>query len=307
MKSLKLTIEFKSPLGSMLLSDTIFGHFCWEYRDIFGEDKLKEVLEDFESNPFIVFSDGFVKDTLPMPFLKPKSLNEMKGYFKEKFGDDFDYYSNVKRLKKARFVKVDFFKSLKEDLELFALYDYIHKSKTKTAHFIRNSVHRITNTVQDGLYSTTEVFYGEPVDIYVKYDEGRIDKSTIKKVFESIGRFGFGRDKSTGKGRFEVVEIEDEPKVLARKSTKTFISLSSGVPDEDCEVLYGKTFTKFGKHGRGPILKNPFKNPVVLFKSGSVFSFKMEKEAYGRGLSVSVYHGHCHSAYMLPLFVDVEE
>ncbi len=307
MKSLKLTIEFKSPLGSLLLSDTIFGHFCWEYRDIFGEDKLKEILKDFEGNPFIVFSDGFVKDTLPMPFLKPKSLKEMKGYFKERFGEDFDYYSNVKRLKKARFVSVDFLENLKDDLELFVLYDYIHKPGTETAHFIRNSVNRVTNTVQEGLYSTVETFYGEPVDIYVKYDEGRIDKDAIEKVFESIGRFGFGRDKSTGKGRFEVIEVKNEPEVLVRKSAKTFINLSSGIPDEDCEILYGKTFTKFGKHGRGPILKNPFKNPVVLFKSGSVVSFRTEKEVYGRGLSVSVYPGHYQSAYMLPLFVDVEE
>ena len=306
MKSLKLTIEFKSPLGSLLLSDTIFGHFCWEYLDIFGEDKLKEVLEDFESNPFIVFSDGFVKDTLPMPFLKPKSLKEMKEYFL-RCDKKSDYYSEVKNLKKARFVGVDFLKNLKSDLELFALYDYIHKPKTKTAHFIKNSVNRITNTVQEGLYSTAETFYGEPVDIYVKYDDGRIDKGTIEEVFKSIGRFGFGRDKSTGKGRFEVIEVKDEPEILVRKSTKTFISLSSGAPDKYCEILYGKTFTKFGKHGRGPILKNPFKNPVVLFKSGSVFSFKTEKEVYGMGLSVSVYTGHYQSAYMLPLFVDVEE
>ncbi len=307
MKSLKLTIEFKSPLGSLLLSDTIFGHFCWEYRDIFGEDKLKEVLEDFESNPFLVFSDGFVKDTLPMPFLKPKSLKEMKEYFKERFGDDFDYYSNVKRLKKARFVKDYFLENLKGDLELFALYDYIHKPNTKTVHFIRNSVNRITNTVQEGLYSTDEVFYGEQVDIYVKYDESRIDKGTIEKVFESIGRFGFGRDKSTGKGRFKVVDAEDEPKVLARKSSKTFISLSSGVPDKDCEILYGKIFTKFGKHGGSLAIANPFKNPVILFRSGSVFEFKETKEIYGQAFNVSVYPGHYHSAYMLPLFVDVEE
>ena len=306
MKSLRLTIKFESSLGSLLLSDTIFGHFCWEYRDIFGEERLKELLDDFENNPFIVFSDGFVKGTIPMPFLKPKSLGEMKGYFLKR-DKNIDYYSKAKNLKKSGFVDVDFLDSVRGNLELFALYDYIHESSTETVRFVRNSVNRISNIVREGLYSTIETFYKEPVDFYVKYDDSRVDKKTIEKVFKSIGKFGFGRDKSTGKGRFKVVEVENEPEILARKSKKTFISLSSGVPDDDCEILYGKTFTKFGKHGRGPMLKNPFKNPVILFRSGSVFKFRNKKGVYGNALSVSSYPGHYQSAYMLPLFVDVEE
>ncbi len=306
MKSLRLTIKFESSLGSLLLSDTIFGHFCWEYRDIFGEERLKELLDDFENNPFIVFSDGFVKGTIPMPFLKPKSLDEMKEYFLKR-DKNIDYYSKAKNLKKSGFVDVDFLDSVRGNLELFALYDYIHESSTETVHFVRNSVNRISNIVREGLYSTIETFYKEPVDFYVKYDDSRVDKKTIEKVFKSIGKFGFGRDKSTGKGRFKVVEVENEPEILARKSKKTFISLSSGVPDDDCEILYGKTFTKFGKHGRGPMLKNPFKNPVILFRSGSVFKFRNKKDVYGNALSVSSYPGHYQSAYMLPLFVDVEE
>lgn len=306
MESLRLTIKFESSLGSLLLSDTIFGHFCWEYRDIFGEERLKELLDDFENNPFIVFSDGFVKGTIPMPFLKPKSLDEMKEYFLKR-DKNIDYYSKAKNLKKSGFVDVDFLDSVRGNLELFALYDYIHESSTETVHFVRNSVNRISNIVREGLYSTIETFYKEPVDFYVKYDDSRVDKKTIEKVFKSIGKFGFGRDKSTGKGRFKVVEVEIEPEILARKSKKTFISLSSGVPDDDCEILYGKTFTKFGKHGRGPMLKNPFKNPVILFRSGSVFKFRNKKDVYGNALSVSSYPGHYQSAYMLPLFVDMEE
>ncbi len=306
MKSLKLTIKFKSPLGSLLLSDTIFGHFCWEYRDIFGEDRLKELLTNFETKPFIVFSDGFIKDTLPMPFLKPKSLDEMKEFFL-KSDKSADYYSEAKNLKKVRFVDLDFLDDMKGDLELFALYNHIHDPSIKTVHFIRNSVNRITNTVHEGLYSTVETFYDEPVDVYAKYDENRIDVATVKRVFISIGVFGFGRDKSTGKGRFKLVDIKEEPEILTRKSSRSFISLSSGVPDEDCEVLYGRTFTKFGKHGRAPVLKNPFKNPVILFKSGSVFKFKNKKDVYGKALRASSYPGHYHSAYILPLFVDVEE
>jgi len=67
----KITIKPTSPFITPLQSDTIFGHFAWGYRYCFGEKKLNELLKTFKQKPFIVFSDGFIKGTLPKPFLKP--------------------------------------------------------------------------------------------------------------------------------------------------------------------------------------------------------------------------------------------
>ena len=306
MKSLKLTIEFSSPVGSLLQSDTILGQFAWWYRYKYGEDKLKEVLADFESNPFIVFSDGFLENTVAMPILKPKNPKSIK----EKWGDN--YYIEMKNIKKASFVKLgDWVK--KEKLNIFDLRDFIYKKDDKnkpaivSAVFLKNSVNRIKNTTDSGLYSSKEYFYSSKIDIYAKYDDKRIETAIIKEIFESIGEFGFGRDKSTGKGRFRVVDLKENPEILNKRDTKTFISLSSFVPDDKCEVLFGKTFTKFGKHGGNLVFGNPFKKPVILFKSGSVFKIKEKSDIYGKGLNLSNYEGHYHNAYTIPLFIDVEE
>ncbi len=306
MQSLKITLKFLSPLGSLLQSDTIFGHFAWELKYLKGEDGLKKLLDSFEKEPFIVFSDGFVKDTVCMPFLKPKGLKDAKEFILKK-DKKTDYYSKMKELKKARFVKVEDW-VFADRLNLFDLYDFIEDEETsKGAIFIRNSVNRLSNNVQEGLYSTKEVFYKKPIDIYVKFASDAITKEEIREAFESIGKFGFGKDKSTGKGRFVVETVEDNPKILQKKNSKHFISLSSGVYDADCEIFYGKTFTKFGKHGGDLIFGNPFKNPAVLYKGGSVFKVNKTKEIYGRALKISNYNGHYHNAYMIPLFVDVEE
>jgi CRISPR-associated protein Csm4 len=301
MQNLKISINFESPVGSELQSDTIFGQFAWEFRYIYTEEKLKEVLADFSDKPFIVFSDGFEKDAIPMPFVKPENPKKIK----EKFGND--YYLRMKEIKKARYIKIGDW--LNGKVNLFSLERFIvNKPAYKSSLNIKNSVNRISNTTEQGLYSTVEKFFQSDVDIYIKYDDEKIKKEQIEEVFKSIGQFGFGRDKSVGKGRFRVIGLYENPEILEnKKGRQTFISLSSGVPCDDCSVLFGKTFTKFGKHGGDLIFGNPFKNPAVLFKSGSVFKAKKIKDVYGRALEVSSYGGHYQNAYMIPLFVDMEE
>ncbi len=301
MQSLKITIKFESPVGSELQSDTIFGQFAWELRYIFGEDKLKEVLKDFENSPFIVFSDGFPEGAVAVPFVKPQKYDEIK----KRFGDE--YYIRMKNIKKARYVMLDD-SWLNKKIDLFSLEKFIvEKPAFKNFVGIKNSVNRISNTTDAGLYTTQEKFFMVNVDIYAKYDDKKIKREDIEQIFESIGKFGFGKDKSSGKGRFRVVKYEDSPKILEKKGKKAFVSLSSGIPCKDCEILFGKTFTKFGKHGGDLVFGNPFKNPAVLFKSGSIFKIDKTKDVYGSALKVSNYDGHYQNSYMIPVFIDVEE
>ncbi|PMP65197.1 type III-A CRISPR-associated RAMP protein Csm4 [Desulfurella multipotens] len=300
MQSLKLTLKFTSPLASALQSDTIFGQFCWYYSYIYGVEKLESLIN--QEKPFAVFSDGFLENHIPMPVLKPISI--------DKFGD----YADIKRFKKLEFIKASALKDVDvldavKLIKLIKSVNFEKKSYLERQVILRNSIDRITNTtLENGLYQTEEVFFDKDarIDIYVKYDSELIDKDCITKVFDYIGQSGFGKDKSIGKGRFKITNLIENPDLLKEKQTKTFISLSSGVTCDDCEVLFGKTFVKFGKHG-GYGLPNPFKNPVIMFKSGSTFKIKNFKPIFGKSLSVSKYKNHKHGAYLLPLFVDVEE
>ncbi len=306
MKSLKITINFISPVASLMQSDTIFGQFAWWYRYKYGEDRLTDALKGFETQPFVVFSDGFLENTISIPILKPQSLSKIKDNIGEK------YYEKMKDVKSARYVKLDDEWLNESSINFFSIYPFMNcesDKRVKSQKFIRNSINRISNTTEEGLYSTEETFFDSSinVDIYAKYDENKIIKDEIEEIFDEIGSFGFGKDKSTGKGRFKLVNIEENPSILEARQTNAFINLSSGIYDENCEILFGKTFTKFGKHSEELVFKNPFKNPVILFKSGSVFKVKQIKEIYGKGLELSNFKGHYHNAFMIPLFVNVEE
>ncbi len=298
MQSIKITVSFISPLASRLQSDTIFGQFCWMYRDLFGQDKLHQALASFKEKPFIVFSDGFLEGNIALPILKPQ---------KQSF-DDLEDYSNLKKIKKLSEIKLG--EWVNQEVSLDTLAPYINQDSQvyyKSEIFLRNSINRITNTTGEGLYQTQETFYKKDtkIDIYAKYDS-TIALDEIKSVFEQMGKFGFGKDKSTGKGRFKVVGFEENPSILETKDTNAFISLSNGIVDDDCQILYAKYFTKFSKHG-GYGLANPFKNPVILMKAGSTFKAKKPKDVYGRALELSSFEGHYHSAYLLPVFVQLKE
>lgn len=296
MQSLKITIQFKSPLASDLHSDTIFGQFCWVFGYLFTINRLEEVLKDFKQKPFIVFSNGFLKNHVAMPILKPLSIDDVE-------------YENTKKFKKLQEIDIKYLKSPLKAKDLLPALSSNEENYYQKQILLKNSINRLTSTTIDGgLYQTVETFFGEntKIDIYSKYDEGIITDKEIEEVFVNIGLMGFGKDKSTGKGRFEVVSITKNPSILEYKPTNTFVSLSCGVPCDDCEVLFGKTFTKFGKHG-GFNIANPFKKPVILFKAGSTFKIKKEKPVFGLGLNLSSYETHMHSAYMLPLFINVEE
>ena len=138
MEYAKITIKPLSPFITQLQSDTIFGHFAWGIVYKYKEDKLKEFLRNFEKKPFIIFSDGFIKDFLPKPFLKPIPTDlKCDGSINKKLKEE-----NLVP-KELIFENID---NLKEEVFL----DYIKNPKSfkKTTNIItKNSVNRLTNSV----------------------------------------------------------------------------------------------------------------------------------------------------------------
>lgn len=330
MKTIKIKIKPLSAFKSKLQSDTIFGQFCWMYRYIFGEDKIEEILEGYEKNPFIVFSDGYPEDYIPRPILEPLNLDSLDNIVEKFTKDEEISYSLLKKLKKVSFVNIEEILDIidadliKEELLINALLESMfdrngnlvqNTEKFITEHkVLKNSVNRILNTTTEGLYQSNEFFINSNVDIYIKYDETKIKIDEIDEIFEKIGKTGFGADKSTGKGRFEVISLEEDFELKnymlpEENQTKNgFISLSSGlVTDDNIKLNFGKIFTKFGKHGGDKAISgNHFKNPLVLYKPGSTFFIKEHKDFYGNATNeVFIDKRGYHSGYMIPLFVNL--
>lgn len=309
MNIIKIIIRPISPFASSLQSDTIFGHFAWGFRYIYGEKKLLEKLKNIKESPFVVFSDGFPKDCLPKPYLKPHDIKP-------------EHMDHVKKYKKCEIVVKDQIINNINNLNDKVLFEnfiqYGDKKddingKKESAILLKNSVNRETSTVTEGLYAVQENFYdGFEYDIYMKYHDISIDE--ISEVFGFIAQRGFGKDKSTGKGKFAfLINEKFEGKELFEidHSKKYYLNLSTMFYDrENLELSHGKNWTKFPKTGGNYAASMPFKNPIIVFKSGTTFKIKNYKEFYGDAKSnvfSNNFSNHYHSGHSIGLFFNIGE
>ena len=287
----KITIKFITPFITELQSDTIFGHFAWglRYKD---EDKLNKLMQNFKSEPFIVFSDGFLKGYLPKPLFSsflPKC-------------SELEY---AKQVKKAKYIKKEeIFKNI-DNLNAKKVFEAVKNQKLNASSKIsltqKNSINRLSNLVEEGLYTIKEKFSEDEYEIYFKYRSDLIDKKEIKEVFEIISKMGYGKDRSAGKGRFEFkIKWDFEEKKYFTDKKKFYLNLSTCFYNKgNMHLIYGKTITKFPRAG-GFYANEPFKNPAIMYLPGSVFMVSGEviggtenlynkANHYQNGFSIGIY------------------
>ncbi len=326
-KTIRLKIKPTSPFKTKLQSDTIFGIFAWNYKYLYGNEKFKTFLSDFSNSPSIVFSDGFFEGYLPRPILEPLRLDTVLELISLRMGDERNSSSDalnilLKRIKKMETLPESLLlELLGSPLSEIKIFEALLSDKFPTddeksfqvVSLIKNTINRITGIVEEGLYQSNEIFYNKNFVIYAKFNPEKLSLSEIEEIFKLIGDFGFGADKSTGKGRFELLEISEEfelkkfmdPELYGRKNT--VISLSSALIFEgSTELLYGKTFVKFGKLGGDKAnVGMHFKNPLVLYKPGSTFKVSKAKHIYGNSTSeVFIDRVGVHSGFFIPLFFE---
>ena len=223
MKALKVTIEPTSSFASPLMSDTLFGNFCWQFLELYGEKRLQECLKDYPEAPFIVFSDGFPNGYLPKPFLKPEDLGEK---------------TDIKKYKKLRFIKQKTILSLVSNLNERHLFKKFTTEAQETFNhcykhqrIFKNAINRFSNTVLN-LYHTEEDFFDNNFcfDIYLKYNDHLLKKEEVINVLEHIGKIGYGKDASIGKGKFEIKNCEKSPAVLQKRDNINCLLYTSPSP-----------------------------------------------------------------------------
>ena len=274
MKSYFFEINPESSFSTPLSGDILFGHICWEIAyDSSLVGKLEDLLKNYSEKPFLITSSLFPvvnnewilpRPSLPSRFwikktekdvLKRKEL-EKKMFFKlQKNG-----LSLAKRRKEESF---DCFLSSDEFLQEWK------KEETET----HVSISRLVGTSgQEGFspYITNTVFFrpGLNLGFLVMTD---LNSSSIEKIIKRIGEGGYGKDVSTGKGKFSIKKVSQwNSQDYSPKNADAYFSLSPSVLQNE-EELYCETFTRFGRLGRDFALdKNPFKNPVIFAKEGAV-------------------------------------
>jgi len=322
---LKLTVE--SALGTPLVADTLFGHICWGIRYNQGVPALEEFLASFETGePPLLISDPFPDGFWPIPLL-PKPTPEQERKLLELIMNQprtqltqnlpgcpleqqpktneitrVEAFDVLKWLSKLQWMEAKTLEQLINEISTYRILDYFIKNgcdwpnmpkEPKEAMVAHNKINRLTNTVlaKGGLFFTKDLYVSpkEPLHFHILIATNTYTESDIISLFADALCCGYGRDKSTGKGKIKVGKIIpfEMPKV---ENPNAVLLLGPCAPKEnDPADGYWQVFTRYGKlggdwaTGPGPTGEhNPFKKPVTMLKAGSVLFTDSPSLYYGR-------------------------
>jgi CRISPR-associated protein Csm4 len=286
MKLYKATIKPLSSFASPIKGDTFFGQLCWMIVYKYGEEKLKSLLKQYETTPFLVVSDAFAKGYLPKPKMPSRYLNENP---EEKKENRKKIWLTLEDLQEGKFNKA------KKDEE-------VYKNKDKKVIVIRNSINYKTFTTDGDKfapYGVDEYFVNEK-DVYFLLDENQLSVGELTELLNYLGDFGYGKDTTIGKGRFEIIDFRSVE--LDFKAT-TYMSLSPfALKDQNIKEVFYEPFVKFGKLGGDRVYTNAFKKPILMLNTGSVIVYQNKKNRYFEGCAISgisTYKDVIHQGYTI--------
>jgi CRISPR-associated protein Csm4 len=289
-----------SGFGTPLKGDTLFGHFCWQaaYDASLLNGGLPDWIDSYALKPFAVFSSAWPK------FQHEKTLYAMKrpDLTIHYLFPPVDGESRKERMEHRKENMARKWMLVGGDLTLdLRSMEFVtegrlaemamsgqrptggsHPLRTPSMKLIRdftqshNSINRHTMTTGDAPFAPftegcTFYFPGTNLVLFVLIDETATDAQRVHTALERIGNWGFGKDASTGRGRFEVDFPEELPLPSLSSANACFV-LAPVVPEPGIfSKSFFSPFIRFGKHGdRFARSGNPFKNPVVMADEGAV-------------------------------------
>ena len=145
---------------------------------------------------------------------------------------------------------------------------------------IRNQINRLGTIKEEEndtrLFGQNEIKFFEEteIEIFVKIRDD-FDIKKFEYGLKYISFNGYGKSASTGKGQFEIIEIEPEKIFKERKAKNSFVVLSNYIPnvEDDVEVINSNLLTKKPK---AYMTENPFKNYFICYTEGSYFKGKSD-------------------------------
>lgn len=304
MKLAEVVIKPISPFGTPLKGDTIFGHFFWQvvYDPSLIKGDLERLVKTYIHEPFFVFSSAF--PCLRDGWLLPRPTLPLGYLVQKKKGPCFESLKRLKQERKKKWIKAN---ELKIDLKGVSFFTEMEAAEivqecwklgpfpTSFKGLIlqeaqpHNSINRLTFTTGEGFapYQTENYWFlpGLRLSVFVLYQPELISLDNIKKAFSRMGQMGFGRDASTGLGRFEVEDLHEHD---LPGPAQTLYTLGPYVPQQDdYEEIWYQPFVRYGRHGSYLVLTGrPFKNPVLMAEEGAVLRASSPKgPLLGRALT----------------------
>ena len=96
----------------------------------------------------------------------------------------------------------------------------------------------------------------------------------LRVLLAHLGRSGFGKAASLGRGRFELVDLAPDPELANLPDANRRLSLSRGIVGPNMRDALWRLEPHFGKTGPQLALggASPFKRPLLLTKPGATFT-----------------------------------
>ncbi len=308
MTTYRVSVCLKSPLGTEMISGTLWGHVAWAVRYVEGPESFSRWIEEQAVHPWLL-SSWMPPGKVPRPLLKPMVNREPPTSLAE--------MNLEKRAKKVAFISETLFSKLrgvmsegaltqilKEELRRDGREKNASSGEMLTAH---NRIDRLTGTTPEvgGLYF--EEVYCTAADgryqFFVQTGQPCIER--LRTLLEFIGDSGFGRNSSTGCGYLHF-DLQEENSLFLEGGNRA-VSLSHGTVSRNMGDLRYRRHVHFGKLGgdyaKGPF--SPFKYPIFMSKPGTTFA-PVGEGPFGE-LLAGVHHdpalaGVRHHALHLPLY-----
>ncbi|MBF0109733.1 MAG: CRISPR-associated protein Csm7 [Magnetococcales bacterium] len=289
MKTLLVTLRPLTAFATPPHGDTLFGQLCWALCNRFGAPWLVERLDGYlQGKPFLVVSDLFPSGHWPRPFVPPHLLEgDLRAGDRKKekkriwfpWRDDAGWRKNLS----------SWGRMCRDEAELWG-------EERKNRPQPHNQINRLTGTTgTDGFapFAVTQTWFPERarLEVWVLYDPKRLNVAEITAGLMDVGSFGFGKDASTGLGRFDMEKTEECP-LPRQPDSNAWLTLGFCAPQGcgfDGKRSYYQPFTRFGRHGdHAARTGQPFKNPILLARAGAIWSPSHKPlpnhEFVGRGL-----------------------
>ncbi len=290
-----------SPLITPLMSDTIFGHFCWALRYDKGQDFLVNFLECYGAGKKapVLFSSAFISGQLPRPALPPPRMKMIRSFVKNHFIDDSETLSKkmtdkekfflgmtyVKAWGKRDHLTIDQWIELRDNYSEPRVFEAFFKQykdghgEGVSQHFKKevsasNTINRLSGTVSPeggGLFQREKVWYdeGTKLDLYVEVNSMDLTPFVNDFLTLYLPRTGYGADKTVGMGELEISADDTFDQVLFSDSrdfdARLSLSLASFPGIEKYNAFY-RLKTKFGKLGGDFALSSPTGGSPKPFK-----------------------------------------
>jgi CRISPR-associated protein Csm4 len=268
----RITLELEGPQGTRLHSGTLFGHLCWAWRDLRGEEALVRWLATLPEQRFEL-SDGMPAGYLPTPLLRPAPRRDRGGDQAAARAVD------EKQLRKRSWISLAGFLAIRGHASRRSVAAQLAKEEppplAEARRIAHNTIDRRTGRTPEsaGLFFVEEEWPDPRTsrrwDVYVSTD---LSSGWLGELFAHVGRMGFGRDATAGRGRFRA-EAAAAPAGLFDGQGERRLSLSHGSlsanmvePFYRLETHYGKTAALLGT------ALSPFKYPLTLLRPGATFT-----------------------------------